>query len=152
MTIAGTKAAASRAEAATGGRPIKVLVAKPGLDGHDVGGKVVVRALKDAGMEVIYTGLRKTPEEIARMARDEDVDVIGFSVLSGSHIPLCRRLRELWDEYNLGTRLWIVGGNVPEKDWEQLKDIGVDGVFATGSKLDDIVAFIREKVSKWPRN
>ncbi len=133
-------------------RPIKVLIAKPGLDGHDVGGKVVVRALKAAGMEVIYTGLRRLPEEIAELAKRENVDVIGLSILSGSHIPLCKRLRQLWDEYDLGTRLWIVGGNVPQKDREALKDIGVDGVFPTGSKLADIVAFITDKVSTWPRN
>lgn len=133
-------------------RRIKVLLAKPGLDGHDVGGKVVVRALREAGMDVVYTGLRKLPEEIAKLAKAENVDVIGLSILSGSHIPLCKRFRELWDEYDLGTRLWLVGGNVPEKDWEALRDIGVDGLFPTGSKLSDIVAFIEDKVSRWPRN
>jgi len=133
-------------------KPIKVLISKPGLDGHDVGAKVVARALKDAGMDVIYTGLRKTPEEIAQRARDEDVDVIGMSILSGSHIPLARRLRELWDDHDLGTRLWLVGGNVPEKDQEALADIGVDAVFNSRTRLDDIIKYIEENVAKWPRN
>jgi methylmalonyl-CoA mutase, C-terminal domain len=133
-------------------RPIRILLAKPGLDGHDVGAKVVARALIDAGFEVIYTGLRKTPEEIAARARDEDADVIGLSILSGSHIPLCEKLKSVWDSHDLGTRLWLVGGNVPGKDHEALRDIGVDAIFPTGSRLDDIIAFIKENVSKWPRN
>lgn len=133
-------------------KPIKVLISKPGLDGHDVGAKVVARALKDAGMEVIYTGLRKTPEEIADIARDQDVDVIGMSILSGSHITLCRRLKDTWDEHDLGTKMWLVGGNVPDKDHEALKDIGVDAVFNTRSHLDDIIEYIRENVARWPRN
>ena len=86
-------------------KPIRVLISKPGLDGHDVGAKVVARALKDAGMDVVYTGLRKTPEDIAWRAKDEEVDVIGMSILSGSHLPLARRLKDLWDEYDLGTRM-----------------------------------------------
>ena len=134
------------------GKKIKILLAKPGLDGHDVGAKVVVRALMAAGFEVIYTGLRQTPEEIAKRVKAEDADVIGFSVLSGSHIPLCKQFKELWDKYDLGTRLWLVGGNVPKQDHENLRDMGVDAVFPTGAKLDDIVAFIKERVSRWPRN
>ena len=133
-------------------RPIKVLVAKPGLDGHDVGAKVVVRALMDAGFDVVYTGLRKTPEEIVARAREENPDVIGLSILSGSHVPLCRRVKELLDDSDFGNRLWLVGGNIPGKDHEALNRIGVDGIFQTGAKLDDIVAFIRENASKWPRN
>ena len=133
-------------------RKIKVLLAKPGLDGHDVGAKVVVRALLDAGFEVVYTGLRKTPEEIADRAKEENADVIGMSILSGSHIPFAQRFRKLWDEYNLGTKLWLIGGNVPKKDHGTLKDIGVDAVFATGSKLDDIITYIKEQTARWPRN
>ena len=102
------------------GRRIKVLVAKPGLDGHDVGAKVVARALVDAGFEVIYSGLHQSPEAIAAAARDEDVDVIGLSVLSGSHVPLCRALKALMDENGLGDKLWIVGGNIPRQDREAL--------------------------------
>ena len=133
-------------------RKIRVLIAKPGLDGHDVGAKVVARGLMAAGFEVVYTGLRKTPEEIARRAREENVDVIGLSILSGSHTPFCRRLRQLWDEYDLGTRLWIVGGNVPEADHEELKDLGVDAVFNTGTRLDAIADYIKENLATWPRN
>ncbi len=126
-------------------RKIRVLVAKPGLDGHDVGAKVVVRALVDAGFEVIYTGLRQSPEAIAEAARDEDVDVIALSILSGSHIPICQKLKTLLDEYGLGDRLWIIGGNVPDQDHDTLRDIGLDAVFNTGAKLDTIVQFIKEK-------
>ncbi len=126
-------------------RKIRVLVAKPGLDGHDVGAKVVVRALVDAGFEVIYTGLRQSPEAIAAAARDEDVDVIALSILSGSHIPICERLKILLGEYGLGEKLWIIGGNVPEQDHETLREIGLDAVFNTGTRLDTIVKFIKEK-------
>tara|TARA_Y100000588_G_C13547576_1_gene624729 strand:- start:10 stop:435 length:426 start_codon:yes stop_codon:yes gene_type:complete len=133
-------------------RKIRILIAKPGLDGHDVGAKVVVRGLMAAGFEVIYTGLRKTPEEIAQRAKEENVDVIGLSILSGSHTPYCKRLRQLWDEYDLGTKMWVVGGNVPEADHEELRDIGVDAVFNTGTHLDVIADYIKENVAKWPRN
>ncbi|MHA1536860.1 MAG: cobalamin B12-binding domain-containing protein [Alphaproteobacteria bacterium] len=126
-------------------RKIRVLVAKPGLDGHDVGAKVVVRALVDAGFEVIYTGLRQSPEAIAEAARDEDVDVIALSILSGSHIPICQRLKVLLGEYGLGEKLWLIGGNVPEQDHGALREIGLDAVFNTGTKLDTIVQFIKEK-------
>lgn len=128
-------------------RKIRVLVAKPGLDGHDVGAKVVVRALVDAGFEVIYTGLHQTPESIANAAIEEGVDVIGLSVLSGAHMPLCQRLHELMAEHDLHDRLWIVGGNIPEADREAVKAYGFKGVFPTSSKLDDIVGFIRENVT-----
>ncbi len=128
-------------------KQIRVLVAKPGLDGHDVGAKIVARALMEAGFEVIYTGLRRSPEEIATTARDEDVDVIGLSILSGSHIPVCERLKGLLDEYSLGDKLWIVGGNIPKKDHEVLKAMGVDAVFAVGTAPDSIVEFIRERLS-----
>lgn len=127
-------------------RRIKVLLAKPGLDGHDVGAKVVVQALLQAGFDVIYTGLRQTPEAIVQAAREADVDVIGLSILSGSHIPLCRRLRDLMFDRALHDKLWIVGGNIPEADRMVLRQLGYRGVFPTGSRTDDIVSFIRENV------
>jgi methylmalonyl-CoA mutase C-terminal domain/subunit len=127
-------------------RPIKVLVAKPGLDGHDVGAKVIVHALMDAGFDVVYTGLRQTPESIAAMAREEKVDVVGVSILSGSHIPLCRRLREELQEKGLYDKIWIVGGNIPEADRMVLRQLGFAGVFPTGTRTDDIVSFIWENV------
>ncbi len=126
-------------------KKIRVIIAKPGLDGHDVGAKVVARALRDAGFEVIYTGLKKSAQEIARSACDEDVDVIGLSVLSGTHLPFCRKLEPLLKEYQLEDRLWIVGGNIPKKDHNALKELGVDAVFSTGSRLQSIVDYIKEK-------
>jgi methylmalonyl-CoA mutase C-terminal domain/subunit len=125
-------------------RKIKVLLAKPGLDGHDVGAKVVAQALIHAGFDVIYTGLRHTPEQIAEIACDRNVDVIGLSILSGAHMPLCRRLRDLLFDKGLHDKLWMVGGNIPEADRMMLKQLGYRGVFSTGSHTDDIVAFIRE--------
>jgi methylmalonyl-CoA mutase C-terminal domain/subunit len=127
-------------------RKIKVLLAKPGLDGHDVGAKVVVQALMQAGFEVVYTGLRQTPEAIAKAAREANADVIGLSILSGAHLPLCRRIRELLQEQGLYDKLWIVGGNIPEDDRMVLRQLGYRGVFPTGSRTDDIVTFIRENV------
>ena len=118
---------------------VKILVGKPGLDGHDVGAKVVVRALMDAGFEVIYTGLRKTPSEIAQQALDEKVDVIGLSSLAGSHLPYCKKLKGLIDQYGLKEKLWLIGGCVPKKDHAELKKIGLDGIFPNGSKLEDII-------------
>ena len=125
----------------------RVLIAKPGLDGHDVGAKIVARALMDAGFEVIYTGLRKSGEEIATVATEEDVDVIGLSILSGSHLPICRRFRELRSESQLVDKLWLVGGNIPRQDEAELKEMGVDAVFPVGSPLQSIVDFINEKQS-----
>ena len=127
------------------GPRIKVLLAKPGLDGHDSGAKVVVRALADAGFEVVYTGLRQTPEAIARTALEEDVDVIGLSSMVGAHVPFCRKLKPLLEAGGLEDKLWIIGGNVPAKDQAALREIGLDGIFPTGSKLGDIVDFIRER-------
>jgi methylmalonyl-CoA mutase C-terminal domain/subunit len=126
-----------------GAKPIKVIIAKPGLDGHDVGAKVVARALMAAGFEVIYTGLRKSPGEIAQLALDEDADVIGLSSLAGSHIQFCKKLKGLLDQYGLGEKLWMIGGCIPDQDHAALKDIGLDAVFAGGAKLDDIVDFIK---------
>ena len=128
-------------------KKIRVLLAKPGLDGHDVGAKIVARALMEAGFDVIYTGLRKSPEEIARSACDEDVDVLGLSILSGSHLPICRRLTALLRESGLTDVLWLVGGNIPPQDHEELKALGVDAVFAVGTPTQAIVDFVRERLS-----
>ena len=127
-------------------KPIRVLIAKPGLDGHDVGAKLVCRALMDAGMEVIYTGLRQSPQAIAKTALEEGVDVVGLSVLSGAHLPLCEKLAAELKTRKLTDLVWLVGGNVPKKDHEALKKIGVHGVFQTGSQFTAIVNFINEKV------
>ena len=126
---------------------IRVLIAKPGLDGHDQGAKVVVRALMEAGFEVIYTGLRQSPEAVARIALEEDVDVIGLSSMAGSHILFCKRLRELLEEDKLTDKLWIIGGNIPKRDLAELKAIGLDGIFPTGSHFEEITNFIRENVT-----
>ena len=123
-------------------RPIKVVLAKPGLDGHDQGAKVVVRSLMAAGMEVIYTGLRQTPEAVAKIALEEDVDVIALSSMAGSHLAFCRRLKPLLDEAGLDDKLWIIGGNLPRQDHEALRELGFAGVFPTGSRLDDITRYI----------
>jgi methylmalonyl-CoA mutase C-terminal domain/subunit len=128
-------------------KKIKVLIAKPGLDGHDRGAKVVVRALMDAGFDVTYTGLRKTPEEIARAAADHDVDVIGLSSMAGSHIPLCRNLKPWLEKYDLTDKLWIIGGVIPNQDFAELQAMGLDGIFPIGSSFDDIINFINGNVS-----
>ncbi len=125
---------------------IKVLVAKPGLDGHDVGAKVVVHALIDAGFDVVYTGLRQTPEAIVDAAVKQGADVIGLSILSGTHLPLCRRVRDLMMERGLHDKLWLVGGNIPEEDRMVLRQLGFRGVFPTGSLTGDIVSFIQENM------
>jgi methylmalonyl-CoA mutase C-terminal domain/subunit len=130
-------------------RPIRVLIAKPGLDGHDVGAKVLCRALMDAGMEVTYTGLRQSPEAITAAAVQEDVDVLGLSILSGAHIPLCRRLADMLQEAGvLRELLWIVGGNIPTQDHQELKAFGVDGVFAGGSTFEEVQSFIFERIGR----
>ena len=127
-------------------RKIRVVLAKPGLDGHDQGAKVVVRALMDAGMEVIYTGLRQTPQQVARIALDEDVDVVALSSMAGSHLNFCARLKPLLEKAGLGDRLWLIGGNLPRQDHEALRALGFKGIFPTGARFDDIVKFIRENV------
>ena len=127
---------------------IKVLVAKPGLDGHDRGAKVIALALKDAGMEVIYTGLHQTVEQIVRVALQEDVDVIGLSILSGAHIPLMEKLIKIMKKENMDDVLIVVGGVIPKQDIETLKKIGADGVFPGGTPLTEPIAFIREQVPK----
>lgn len=126
---------------------IRVLIAKPGLDGHDQGAKVVVRALMAAGFEVIYTGLRQSPEAIAKIALEEDVDVIGLSSMAGSHIQFCQRLKQLLEENKLTDKLWIIGGNIPKRDFEELKTFGLDGIFPTGTHFEKITNFIRENVT-----
>jgi len=125
---------------------IKVLVAKPGLDGHDRGAKVIAIALKQAGMEVVYMGLHQTVEAIVRTAVQEDVDVIGLSILTGGHLPLCRQLHTLLDEEGLHDVLVCVGGVIPRRDFPKLQELGVQGIFPGGARLDDIVAFIRQNV------
>jgi methylmalonyl-CoA mutase, C-terminal domain len=126
-------------------RPIRVLVGKPGLDGHDRGAKVVALALRDAGFEVVYTGLHQTVEQIVEAAMQEDVDVIGLSVLSGAHLPISKKLMTKLREAKMGDVLVMVGGNIPGRDIAPLKELGVAGVFPTGSRFEDIAAFIREK-------
>ena len=129
------------------GKRIRVVIAKPGLDGHDVGAKVVAHALKDAGMEVIYTGLHRTVEEIVKTALEEDVDVIGLSIYSGAHLPLSSKLMDSLRAKEISDKIVLVGGNIPQRDIGELKDFGVTEVFPIGSKLDDIIAFIRKKVA-----
>ena len=132
----------------TNERKIRVLVAKPGLDGHDRGAKVIARALRDAGMEVIYTGLRQTPEMIASAALQEDVDAVGISILSGAHNTLCPRIVDLLRENGMDDTLVVVGGIVPQDDIQKLKDYGVSEVFLPGTSTEDIIAFIRRSVRK----
>jgi len=127
-------------------RKIRVLIAKPGLDGHDRGAKVVARALRDAGMEVIYTGIRQTPEMIAEAALQEDVDVVGLSILSGAHMALCPRVLELLRAQGMDDVLVLVGGIIPDEDVAPLKALGVQGVFGPGTSTVEIVEFIRQHV------
>ena len=126
--------------------PIRVLVAKPGLDGHDRGAKVIARALRDAGMEVIYTGLRQTPEMIVNAAMQEDVQAIGLSILSGAHMAIVPRVMELLAEKQMSDVLVVVGGIIPDEDAAALKKQGVAAVFQPGASLDAIVEFIRGAV------
>ncbi|MCI0412083.1 cobalamin B12-binding domain-containing protein [bacterium] len=127
-------------------KKIRVLVAKPGLDGHDRGAKVIVRALRDAGMEAIYTGLRQTPEQIVQAALQEDVDAIGVSILSGAHNYVMPRIMELVQKNQMDDVMVFMGGIVPDQDIAELKKIGVKGIFLPGSSLDEIVNFVKENV------
>ncbi len=129
-------------------RKIRVLVAKPGLDGHDRGAKVVARALRDAGMEVIYTGIRQTPEMIVEAALQEDVDVIGLSILSGAHNALFPRIMELLRQNHMDDVLVVAGGIIPDEDIPALKEQGIVGVFGPGTSTQDIVAFIEQNVRR----
>jgi methylmalonyl-CoA mutase, C-terminal domain len=126
--------------------PIRVLVAKPGLDGHDRGAKIIARALRDAGMEVIYTGLRQTPEMIVNAALQEDVQVIGLSILSGAHNAIVPRVMDLLKQNKMDDVLLLLGGTIPEQDIAALKKAGVAAIFGPGTPMDDIVSFIRENV------
>lgn len=127
-------------------RKIRVIIAKPGLDGHDRGAKVVARALRDAGMEVIYTGLRQTPEMIVRAAVDEAADVVGLSILSGAHTALFPRIMELLKKEGVENVLVIAGGIIPEDDIPELKKAGIAEVFGPGTPLNDIVNYIKSNV------
>ncbi len=129
-------------------RRIRVIVAKPGLDGHDRGAKIVARALRDAGMEVIYTGLRQTPEQIANAALQEDVDVVGISILSGAHNTIIPRICQLLHEAGMQEVLVIVGGIVPDEDIPRLKEVGVSAVFQPGASTQEIVDFIRSHIER----
>jgi methylmalonyl-CoA mutase, C-terminal domain len=124
----------------------RVIIAKPGLDGHDRGAKVIARALRDAGMEVIYTGLRQTPEQIAAAALQEDADVIGLSILSGAHMHICPRLMALLRERGLDHVTVILGGIIPDADIPALRDMGIEAVFQPGRPMQDIVDFINRSV------
>jgi methylmalonyl-CoA mutase C-terminal domain/subunit len=141
-----TAPAAEKAKGTTAGRKVRVLVAKPGLDGHDRGAKVVARALRDAGMEVIYTGLRQSPEQIVAAAAQEDVDVVGLSILSGAHLPICRRIVELLKEKGMeGVRVFV-GGIIPAQDIPELKGLGISEVFLPGASTQDIVRLIESSL------
>ena len=131
-------------------KKIRVIIAKPGLDGHDRGAKVIARALRDAGMEVIYTGLRQTPEQIASAALQEDADVIGLSILSGAHNHIAQRLMDLLKQKGLEDVLVLIGGIIPDVDIPRLQALGVKGVFLPGTAMHDIIAFIKEHVRAAP--
>jgi methylmalonyl-CoA mutase C-terminal domain/subunit len=128
------------------GRRIRILVAKPGLDGHDRGARVIARAFRDAGFEVIYTGLHQTPEQIVAAAVQEDVDLIGLSVLSGAHMSLFKRVLELLKANKADDVMVIGGGIIPEEDIPKLKELGIKGVFLPGTSLDIIVSWVKDNV------
>ncbi len=125
---------------------IRVIIAKPGLDGHDRGAKIIARALRDAGMEVIYTGLRQTPEQIVAAALQEDADVIGLSILSGAHNRICPRLVDLLREHGLDDVLVVLGGIIPDQDIPALQTLGIQGIFRPGAAMADVVSFIQRNV------
>ena len=127
---------------------IRVVVAKPGLDGHDRGAKVIARAFRDAGFEVIYTGLRQTPEQVVNAALQEDADVVGLSVLSGAHMTLCPRIMDLMKKEGLDDVLVVVGGIIPDQDITKLKAIGVSEIFQPGASTEEIVTYVRQNVRK----
>ncbi len=127
---------------------IRVVVAKPGLDGHDRGAKVIARAFRDAGFEVIYTGLRQTPKQVVNAALQEDADVVGISVLSGAHMTLCARIMDLMKKEGLDDVLVVVGGIIPDEDIPKLKQAGVAEVFQPGASTEDIISYVRTNVRK----
>ena len=129
----------------TATRRTRVVIAKPGLDGHDRGAKVIARALRDAGMEVIYTGLRQSPEQIVAAAAQEDADVIGLSILSGAHLPICRRVVELLRERGMESVRLFVGGIIPSQDIPELQRLGVAGVFLPGASTQDVIRSIENR-------
>jgi len=130
------------------GKKIRVLIAKPGLDGHDRGAKVICRALRDAGMEVIYSGLRRTPEEIVQAAIQEDVDIIGLSILSGAHTVLFPKIIRLLKEHEAGDIVVMAGGIIPEKDIPKMKKVGIAEIFLPGSSTQDIVRWIESRIGQ----
>ena len=132
--------------ASTSTRKIRVIIGKPGLDGHDRGAKVIARALRDAGMEVIYTGLRQTPEQIVQVALQEDADVIGLSILSGAHAHICPKVMQLLKDKKMDDVMVVVGGIIPDADKQALQDVGVKGVFQPGTRMQDIIDFIQHNV------
>jgi methylmalonyl-CoA mutase, C-terminal domain len=127
---------------------IRVLIAKPGLDGHDRGAKVVAQALRDAGMEVIYTGLHQTVDQIVNVALQEDIDVIGLSILSGTHVPICEKLMQRMKEKGIGDTMVVIGGVIPDRDVPKLRDLGVKGIFPNGTSFDAITAFLKESIKR----
>jgi methylmalonyl-CoA mutase C-terminal domain/subunit len=129
-------------------RPIRVLVGKPGLDGHDRGAKVIARALRDSGMEVIYTGIRQSPQMIAQAASQEDVDVIGMSILSGAHLEILPEIMSLLKDQGMDDVIVVVGGIIPEVDRQPLKDLGIAEIFGPGTTTGSIVEFIQEKIKE----
>jgi methylmalonyl-CoA mutase C-terminal domain/subunit len=131
-----------------GDRPVRVVIAKPGLDGHDRGAKVVARGLRDAGMEVVYSGLHRTPEEIAALAVDEHADAIGLSILSGAHVPLVERLTQVLRERGAGHVVLFVGGTIPGQDVPLLRELGVDAVYIAGAQLAGIAGDLRTSVEQ----
>ena len=131
-----------------GQRKLRVIVAKPGLDGHDRGAKVVARALRDAGMEVIYTGLRQSPEQIVAAAAQEDADVIGLSILSGAHLPICQKILELLAAKQMSDVRLVVGGIIPAQDVEELKKLGVFAVLLPGASLEEVTRSVRAAASR----
>jgi methylmalonyl-CoA mutase C-terminal domain/subunit len=130
------------------GRKIRVLIAKPGLDSHDRGAKVVARALRDAGMEIIYTGLRQTPEQIAETALQEDVDVIGLSILSGAHKTLFPRIMKLLKEQDLTDVMVFAGGIIPQEDMAEMKKLGIKEIFGPGTTTETIIRYVKENLPK----
>ena len=127
-------------------RKIRVVIAKPGLDGHDRGAKIIARALRDAGMEVIYTGLHQTPEQIVETAVQEDADAVGISILSGAHMTLVPKILELLKDNEIEDVLVVVGGTIPREDADELRDLGVAEIFTPGAPTSEIVEFIRDRV------
>ncbi|RME84390.1 MAG: cobalamin B12-binding domain-containing protein [Caldilineae bacterium] len=129
-------------------RKVRVLIAKPGLDGHDRGAKVVARALRDAGFEVVYTGIRQTPDMIAEAALQEDVDVVGLSILSGAHMALAPRVLEALERVGMGDVLVLIGGIIPDDDIPKLHEMGIRGVFGPGTPTSEIIDFIRSELGE----